>query len=65
MWTSQGDASPLPEVSRIRVVTTLRWGQAAPEFYLPSTEGRPISLREFRAGFLKELHGVNLRASSP
>jgi len=32
----------------MRVVTTLRWGQAAPEFELPSTEGRPISLREFR-----------------
>jgi peroxiredoxin len=30
------------------VVTTLRRGQAAPEFELPSTEGRPISLREFR-----------------
>jgi peroxiredoxin len=26
----------------------LRWGQAAPDFELHSTEGRPISLREFR-----------------
>src|SRR3984893_6854314 len=32
----------------MRVVTTLRWGQAAPEFELPSTEGRAITLREFR-----------------
>ena len=31
----------------MRVVTTLRWGQAAPEFELPSTAGRPNSLREF------------------
>ncbi len=32
----------------MRVVTTLKWGQPAPEFELPSTEGRGISLREFR-----------------
>jgi len=32
----------------MRIVTTFRWGQAALEFELPSTEGRPISLREFR-----------------
>ncbi len=29
-------------------VMTLRWGQAAPDFELPSTLSRPISLREFR-----------------
>ena len=27
---------------------TLRWGQPAPEFSLPSTTGRPISLAEFK-----------------
>ena len=27
---------------------TLRWGQAAPEFELPSTLGRTVSLKEFR-----------------
>ena len=27
---------------------TLRWGQPAPEFSLPSTAGRPISLSEFK-----------------
>lgn len=32
----------------MRVVTTLRWGQAAPDFELPATTGRPISLGEFR-----------------
>jgi peroxiredoxin len=32
----------------MRVVTTVKWGQPAPEFELPSTEGRPIALREFR-----------------
>ncbi len=26
----------------------LRWGQAAPDFELPSTVGRSISLKEFR-----------------
>ena len=26
----------------------LRWGQTAPEFELPSTSGRSISLKEFR-----------------
>jgi len=29
-------------------VTTLRWGQPAPAFSLPSTLGRPISLEQFR-----------------
>jgi peroxiredoxin len=32
----------------MRVVTTVKWGQPASEFELPSTEGRPMSLREFR-----------------
>jgi peroxiredoxin len=32
----------------MRVVTTVKWGQPAPEFELPSPEGRSISLREFR-----------------
>lgn len=27
---------------------TLRWGQPAPEFTLPSTAGRPISLAELK-----------------
>ena len=44
--------TPLPKVSRMPVVTTLRRGQAAPEFELPSTEGRPISLREFRGRYV-------------
>jgi len=56
IWGSQGDArscgagrlTPWPKVSRMRGVTTLKWGQPAPEFELPSTEGRAISLREFR-----------------
>jgi hypothetical protein len=39
--------TPLPKVSRMRVVTAFGRGQAAPELELPSTEGRPISLREF------------------
>jgi peroxiredoxin len=29
-------------------VTPLRWGQAAPEFELPASTGRSISLREYR-----------------
>src|SRR4029450_1040361 len=40
--------APLTKVSRMRIVTTFRWGQAAPEFELPSAEGGPISRREFR-----------------
>ena len=32
----------------MRVVTPIKWGQCAPEFELPSTEGRAISLRELR-----------------
>ena len=39
---------PSPKLSRMRVVTTLKGGQPAPDFELPSTEGRAISLREFR-----------------
>jgi peroxiredoxin len=27
---------------------SLRWGQPAPDFTLPSTDGRDISLAEFR-----------------
>ena len=27
---------------------TLRWGQTAPEFSLPSTLGHPVSLAEFK-----------------
>ncbi len=27
---------------------TLRWGRPAPEFSLPSTHGRPISLEEYK-----------------
>jgi len=30
------------------VLTTLRWGHAAPGFSLPSTLGRPVTLEEFR-----------------
>ncbi len=29
-------------------MATLRWGQPAPDFELPSTTGQPISLREYR-----------------
>lgn len=29
-------------------MTTLKWGQPAPDFELPSTTGQPITLREFR-----------------
>jgi len=29
-------------------VIALRWGQPAPDFSLPSTQGRPISLAEHR-----------------
>jgi len=36
------------KVSRMRPVTPLRWGQAAPEFELPGSTGRSISLREYR-----------------
>jgi mycoredoxin-dependent peroxiredoxin len=31
-------------------VVSLRWGQPAPEFRLPSTEGRDIGLTDFRGG---------------
>lgn len=56
MWASQGDdgsrdagrLTPRWNVPKMRVVTTLKWGQPAPDFELPSTEGRAISLREFR-----------------
>jgi hypothetical protein len=33
---------------RAGTVTALRWGQPAPDFELPSTSGRPISLGEFK-----------------
>jgi peroxiredoxin len=32
----------------MRPVTPLRWGQAAPEFELPASTGRSVSLREYR-----------------
>jgi peroxiredoxin len=40
--------TPSPKLSRIHVVTTLKGGQPASDFELPSAEGRAISLREFR-----------------
>jgi len=32
-------------------VIALRWGQPAPEFSLPSTLGRAVSLAEYRGKF--------------
>lgn len=37
-----------PASTTIPPMIPLRWGQAAPDFELPSTEGRAMSLREFR-----------------
>ena len=33
---------------RVPDLMPLRWGRPAPDFEVPSTEGRVISLREFR-----------------
>jgi len=35
-------------LNRLRPVTTLKYGQPAPEFTLPATGGRSISLADFR-----------------